>query len=212
MGKIFSKWQGESELNIRETLNIACAIAPSILWIDEIEKATAGLASSGEADGGTAARILATLLTWMQENTKPVFVVATTNNVSKLSPELLRKGRMDEIFFTDLPVEAEREKIIAIHLKKKKRDPAKFNIKELAKISGGFSGAELEEAIKEALYQAYDDNGREITDWDIISAIKRTYPLSLTMRESIVQMRLWAKSRAIAASSAESEPIIMDVS
>jgi SpoVK/Ycf46/Vps4 family AAA+-type ATPase len=207
MGKIFSKWQGESELNIREALNIACAIAPSILWIDEIEKGTAGIASSGETDNGTTARIMGTFLTWMQENTKPVFVVATANNVSKLPPELLRKGRVDEIFFTDLPVETEREKIIAIHLEKKKRDPAKFDIKELAKMSRGFSGAELEEAVKEALYQAYDDNGREVTGADIAEAVKKTYPLSSTMRESIVQMRRWAKNRAVPASGEEAESI-----
>lgn len=206
MGKIFGGIVGESERNIREALNIAEAIAPSILWIDEIEKGMSGISSSGGTDGGTTARVLGTFLTWMQEKTKPVFVVATANDISQLPPELLRKGRVDEIFFVDLPTEKEREEILKIHLKKKNRNPEKFNIKELAKKSKGFSGAELEEVIKEALFQAYDKE-REVNDVDIIEAIDKTFPLSRTMHETIEKMRKWAKSRAVYASNDEPEKL-----
>ena len=206
MGKIFGGIVGESESNIRQALKIAEAISPSILWIDEIEKGMAGISSSGSTDGGTTARVLGTFLTWMQEKTKPVFVVATANNISQLPPELLRKGRVDEIFFVDLPTEKERESIIEIHLRKKKRNPQKFNIKNLAIASKGYSGAELEEAIKEALFQAYDDE-KEVTDEHILDAIKKTYPLSKTMGETITELRKWAKSRAVMASEEEPEGI-----
>jgi SpoVK/Ycf46/Vps4 family AAA+-type ATPase len=204
MGKIFGGIVGESEKNIREALNIAEAIAPSILWIDEIEKGMSGISSSGGSDGGTTARVLGTFLTWMQEKTKPVFVVATANDISQLPPELLRKGRVDEIFFVDLPSEKEREEIIKIHIKRKNRKPDDFNVKKLAKESKGFSGAELEEVIKEALFQAYDKE-REVTNEDILEAIGKTFPLSRTMHETIDKMRKWAKSRAVPASNDEPE-------
>lgn len=206
MGKIFGGIVGESEHNIRDALNIAEAIAPSILWIDEIEKGLSGLSSSGSTDGGTTARVLGTFLTWMQEKQKPVFVVATANDISQLPPELLRKGRVDEIFFVDLPTQTEREEIIKIHLKKKKRDPQEFDIEHLAKKSLGFSGAELEEVVKEALFQAFDA-GKEIDDQHILNAIDKTYPLSRTMHETITQMRKWAKSRAVMASNNEAESL-----
>ncbi len=206
MGKIFGGIVGESESNIREALKIAEAIAPSILWIDEIEKGMSGISSSGGTDGGTTARVLGTFLTWMQEKTKPVFVVATANDISQLPPELLRKGRVDEIFFVDLPTEKEREEIIKIHLKKKNRKPEKFNTQELAKKSRGFSGAELEEVVKEALFQAYDKE-REVNEDDILEAIGKTFPLSRTMHETIEKMRKWAKSRAVSASKDEPEPL-----
>jgi len=206
MGKIFGGIVGESEMNIRQALKIAEAIAPSILWIDEIEKGMSGISSSGSTDGGTTARVLGTFLTWMQEKTKPVFVVATANDISQLPPELLRKGRVDEIFFVDLPTQKERQEIIKIHLKKKGRKPDKFNIEEIAKESKGFSGAELEEVIKEALFQAYDKE-REVTDEDILGAIKKTFPLSRTMHETIEKMRKWAKSRAVFASSEKPEEL-----
>lgn len=206
MGKIFGGIVGESERNIREALNIAEAIAPSIVWIDEIEKGMSGISSSGSTDGGTTARVLGTFLTWMQEKTKPVFVVATANDISQLPPELLRKGRVDEIFFVDLPTETEREEIIKIHLKKKNRKPKDFNTKELAKKSKGFSGAELEEVVKEALFQAYDKE-REVNDDDISEAINKTFPLSRTMHETIEKMRKWAKSRAVSASTDEPEEL-----
>ncbi|MCZ2355113.1 MAG: AAA family ATPase [Bacteroidia bacterium] len=206
MGKIFGGIVGESEKNIREALNIAEAIAPSILWIDEIEKGMSGISSSGSSDGGTTARVLGTFLTWLQEKTKPVFVVATANDISQLPPELLRKGRVDEIFFVDLPTEKEREEIIKIHLKKKNRQESKFDTKKLAEASKGFSGAELEEVIKEALFQAYDEE-KEVTNEHILEAIGKTFPLSRTMHETISKMRLWAKSRAVSASTSEPETL-----
>ncbi|MEI8202835.1 MAG: AAA family ATPase [Bacteroidota bacterium] len=209
MGKIFGGIVGESEKNIREALNIAEAIAPSILWIDEIEKGMSGISSSGSTDGGTTARVLGTFLTWMQEKTKPVFVVATANDISQLPPELLRKGRVDEIFFVDLPSQNEREEILKIHLMKKNRDSKDFNIETLAHESKGFSGAELEEVIKEALFQAYDLE-REVHNDDILEAIKKTFPLSRTMHETIDKMRIWAKSRAVSASTEEPDKLDKD--
>jgi DNA polymerase III delta prime subunit len=206
MGKIFGGIVGESEKNISGALNIAEAIAPSILWIDEIEKAMSGAASSGRSDGGTTSRVLGTFLTWMQEKTKPVFVVATANDISKLPIELLRKGRVDEIFFVDLPTQHEREEIIKIHLQKKKREPDDYNITELAKKSKGFSGAELEEVVKEALFQAFD-SARELRDEDMLKAISVTFPLARTMSNEINDMREWAKSRAVAASKETPEPL-----
>ena len=206
MGKIFGGIVGESEKNIREALKIAEAISPSILWVDEIEKGMSGISSSGSTDGGTTARVLGTFLTWMQEKTSPVFVVATANDISQLPPELLRKGRVDEIFFVDLPTQKEREQIIKIHLQKKGRNPNNFDVETLAKEAKGFSGAELEEAVKEALFQAYDEE-KEINDSHISKAIAKTYPLSCTMSETIEKMRKWAKSRAVAASTENAEPL-----
>lgn len=206
MGKIFGGIVGESESNIREALKIAEAIAPSILWIDEIEKGMSGISSSGSTDGGTTARVLGTFLTWMQEKTKPVFVVVTANDISQLPPEFLRKGRVDEIFFVDLPTENERKEILKIHLQRKGRKPEDFDIEKLAKESKGFSGAELEEVVKEALFQAYDE-AKEIADEHIFAAIKKTYPLSRTMHETITQMRKWAGSRAVNASKEAPEPL-----
>jgi AAA+ superfamily predicted ATPase len=209
MGKIFGGFVGESEKNIREALNIAEAIAPSILWIDEIEKGMSGISSSGSTDGGTTARVLGTFLTWMQEKSKPVFVVATANNISQLPPELLRKGRVDEIFFVDLPTEKERKEIFEIHLKRKKRRPEAFDTAEIAKASKGFSGAELEEVLKEALFQSYDKE-EQVSNEEILKAIGKTFPLSRTMSETINKMRLWAKSRAVSASSEKPEDLEQD--
>lgn len=209
MGKIFGGIVGESEKNIRQALQIAEALAPSVLWIDEIEKGLAGMESSGSTDGGTTARVLGTFLTWMQEKTKPVFVVATANNIAQLPPELLRKGRVDEIFFVDLPTEKERKEILSIHLTKKGRKPDNFDLELLAKQSKGFSGAELEEVVKEALFQAYDAAELLKTE-HIQEAIKKTYPLSKTMREIIENMRKWAKSRAVFASDQEPETLEQD--
>ncbi|GHU47454.1 ATPase AAA [Spirochaetia bacterium] len=207
MGKIFGGIVGESERNIREALNIAEALSPSILFVDEIEKGLSGSASSGRTDGGTTSRVLGTFLSWMQDKKKPVFVVATANSLT-LPPELLRKGRMDEIFFVDLPTEAEREAILAIHLKKKQRDPSQFDLKKIAKASKGFSGAELEEAVKDALFQAYDGKPRPVVDEDILEAIKKTSPLSKTMYDVIKQSREWAQEgRAVAASSQAPETL-----
>ncbi|MCG8858891.1 AAA family ATPase [Tenacibaculum finnmarkense] len=205
MGKIFGGIVGESERNIRGALNIAEAISPSILWIDEIEKGMSGISSSGGSDGGTTARVLGTFLTWMQEKEKPVFVVATANNISQLPPELLRKGRVDEIFFVDLPTENEREAIIKIHTDKR-RPNSSFDLKKLAEKSKGFSGAELEEAVKEGMFQAYDEE-RDLETQHIVDALEKTYPLAKTRVKEINDMRKWAKSKAVMASNSSPETL-----
>ena len=202
MGRIFGGIVGESESNIRKALQITEAIAPSILWIDEIEKGFSGLSSSGSTDGGTTSRVLGTFLSWMQDKSKPVFVVATANDISKLPPELLRKGRIDEIFFVDLPSFNARKAIISIHLKRLKRNPSDFNLDALSNACMGFSGAEIEECIKDALFAAFND-AKEVDDNYIIDSAEKTYPLSKTMSESIASMRKWAKARAVYASSEE---------
>jgi ATP-dependent 26S proteasome regulatory subunit len=200
MGKIFGGIVGQSESNIRNALQIAEAMAPCVLWIDEIEKGMAGLESSGATDGGTTSRVMSTFLTWLQEKTRPVFVVATANRIGQLPPELLRKGRIDEIFFVDLPSAAARREIFEIHLKRKQREPDQFQIDELLENSNGFSGAEIEEAIKDALFTAFDE-GIDLTTRHILKALRSTTPLARTRSEEISQMRAWAKSRAVMASS-----------
>jgi SpoVK/Ycf46/Vps4 family AAA+-type ATPase len=166
-----------------------------VLWIDEIEKGMAGLGSSDATDGGTAARVIGTFLTWMQEKREPVFVVATANRIEQLPPELLRKGRFDEIFFVDLPTREQRQEILSIHLRRKGRKPASFELRKLAEASSGYSGAELEEAIREGMYLAFDE-GVELRDEHVLKALRATFPLSSTMREEIEALRRWAKVRA----------------
>ncbi|MCF2141349.1 MAG: AAA family ATPase [Candidatus Lokiarchaeota archaeon] len=202
LGKVFSGIVGESEQNIRNALDIAKALAPCVLWIDEIEKGLSGVKSSNETDSGVSARIFGTFLTWMQEKKEPVFVVATANDISQLPPELLRKGRFDEIFFVDLPTLSEREEIFRIHIKKKKRNPENFNIQYFAKITVGFTGSEIEEIVKEALFRGFDEN-RQIQDKDFIGAIKDTIPLSVTMGTDLGDLRKWAKYHAKLASKDE---------
>lgn len=197
MGRIFSSLVGSSESNIRRAIKIAESLSPSILWIDEIEKGIAGTRSEG--DSGTASRVFGTLLTWMQEKTSPVFIIATANEIDRLPPEFLRKGRFDEIFFVDFPTQKEREQIFKIHLKKRKRNPELYKIEEFAKMSEGFTGADIEEVVISALYDAFSQ-GRELTDEDIIQSIKRAVPLSQTMKEKISEIRQWANERAVMAS------------
>jgi ATP-dependent 26S proteasome regulatory subunit len=199
VGRIFAGLVGSSELNMRRAIHMSETIAPCVLWLDEIEKGLAGVQSSGYADSGVTARVFATLNTWMQEKTKPVFVVATANDISQLPPELLRKGRFDEIFFVDLPAESERREIFAIHLHKRDRDTDGFDLDRLAEKSSGFSGAEIEQAVVSALYRAFEGD-REITTEDIVAALEQTVPLSVTMREEIGVIRRWAKGRARPAS------------
>ena len=206
MGKVFGGIVGQSEGNIRTALQVAQALAPCVLWIDEIEKGLAGMGSSDQTDGGTTARVVGTLLTWMQEKTAPVFVVATANRIDMLPPELLRKGRFDEIFFVDLPTRAAREDILSIHLKKKGRNPQDFEVAKLADNSAGFSGAELEEAVREGLYDAFAE-GRELHSDHIARAIDKTFPLSRTMRDQIDSLRQWAKVRARLAASEPPEQL-----
>jgi len=206
MGKIYGGIVGQSEQNIRGALGIAETLAPCILWIDEIEKGLSGVQSSGATDGGTTSRVLGTFLTWMQEKNKPVFVLATANDISQLPPELLRKGRVDEIFFVDLPDSQARQEILNIHLRRRDRGElfSEDELNHIAKEAKGYTGAELEEAVKEALFRAFDE-GREINPDDVIAAIKDSYPLSKTMQEVIEATRKWAKSRAVQASSQEPE-------
>lgn len=200
VGRVFGSLVGASEANMRLAIRTAEAIAPCILWIDELEKGFSGVQSSGMSDSGTTARVFANFLTWMQEKRKPVFVVATANDVSLLPPELLRKGRFDEIFFIDLPNATEREQIFAIHLRKRQRNPEQFDLKALARATEGFSGAEIEQVVIGALFTAFDA-GRDLTQEDLMHEIKSVVPLSVMMREEIDELRTWAQMRTRPASS-----------
>lgn len=199
VGRIFGGIVGQSEDNMRRAIRMAESIAPTILWLDELEKGFSGTQSSGISDGGTTARVFASFITWLQEKTAPVFVVATANRVEELPPELLRKGRFDEIFFVDLPSEEERKEIFEIHIKKRKRDPANFDLKMLGAASGGYSGAEIEQVVVSSLYDAFDA-GRDINTDDLLNNIRISVPLSRTMAESIEELREWASTRARNAS------------
>jgi SpoVK/Ycf46/Vps4 family AAA+-type ATPase len=204
VGKVFQAEVGSSENNIRMAIATAEAVAPCILWIDEIEK---GLGStSGERDGGTNARVFSTLLTWMQEKEKPVFVVATANNISQLPPELLRKGRFDEIFFVDLPTAKERSDIFKIHLNRYGQTSITA-YEKLAEKSKYFNGAEIEEVVKEAMFAAYVENQdvEQINFRHLMNAIEKIVPLSHTMSEKIQKLRAWAETRARLASSSKNE-------
>ncbi|MBI2433701.1 MAG: AAA family ATPase [Candidatus Hydrogenedentes bacterium] len=200
MSRIFQGYIGSSEDNMRRALKVAESLAPVVLWIDEIEKAFSGVEGSSATDAGTTARVIGQYLTWMQEKSSPVFVVATANNVQHLPPELLRKGRLDEIFFIDLPRTREAAEIFSIHLKRLRRDPAAFDLNLLAAAAKGFSGAEIEQAIISAMYDSFFA-GREVTTQDILNSLQETVPLSRTMRESIDSLRAWAADRARPASS-----------
>lgn len=209
LGKVFGGIVGESERNIRYALDVAKTISPCVLWIDEIEKGLSGSQSSGRTDGGTSARVFGTFLTWMQEKKEPVFVVATANDISALPPELLRKGRFDEIFFVDLPSAKERENIFDIHLKNKNRDAKALNLdmKELVKKTEGFSGAEIEEVVNEALFNAYAEKQRDLQMNNLLVCISATSPLSRTMAETISNLRKWAEQRARMASNEKPEEV-----
>jgi len=207
IGKVFGGIVGESEHNVRRALEIAKAIAPCVLWIDEIEKGLSGVQSSGQTDGGTTSRVFGTILTWMQEKTEPVFVIATANNIKDLPPELMRKGRFDEVFFVDLPSIDERKKIFQIHMESRKRSVDNIDLNALAKETKGFSGSEIEECVKEALHAAFSDGKKDLTDDYILNAIKATVPLSITMGEGLRKLREWAKFRARMASNGVVEDI-----
>lgn len=206
VGKVFSSLVGSSEENIRKAIKTAEAVAPSILWLDELEKGFSGTGSSGSSDGGTTARVFGSFLTWLQEKDSPVFVIATANDVSQLPPELLRKGRFDEIFFVDLPTEDERAKIASIHLQRKGRDPENFNIEQFVRATQGFSGSEIEQVLVSALFDAFEfDDGRDIDDDMLLHAAGEIIPLSYTAKEKIDFLREWARARARRASSTSSE-------
>lgn len=202
VGRIFGSLVGQSEENIRKAINVAESVAPCVLWADELEKGFAGVSGGGVSDSGTTARVFSTFLTWMQEKTAPVFLIATANDVTTLPPEMLRKGRFDEIFFVDLPDAKEREQIFAIHLTKRKRELKPFNLKALAKATDGFSGAEIEQVIIGALYLAFDE-GRELAQKDLMAEAKAVVPLSVMMREEIDELRTWAELRTRPASKNE---------
>ena len=199
MGRMFSGLVGSSEENVRRAIAVAESVAPAVLWVDEIDKAFAGTQSSGVSDGGTTARVLGTFLTWLSEKSAPVFVVATANDISQLPPELLRKGRLDEIFFVDLPAPGEREEILRLHLAKRGRDPQGFDLPALAAASEAFSGAEIEQAIISALFDAYHAR-HELTTEDVRNALTQSVPLARTMEEQITRLRQWASGRARNAS------------
>ena len=205
IGKVYQGLVGSSEDNIRKAIMTAEAVAPCVLWIDEIEKGLNGVQSSGMTDGGVTSRIFSTILTWMQEKTTPVFVVATANNINLLPPELLRKGRFDEIFFVDLPNKEERKKIFSIHLEKKHQKPNEFALESISEKSEGFNGAEIEECIKEAMFAAYiqEPQNPKLQTKHIIDAIDATVPLSQTMSEQIASLRKWAATRAKSATRVE---------
>ncbi len=196
-GILYASYIGESERNLREALRQTESMAPVILWIDEIEKGFASAASQS-TDGGLSKRLFGTLLTWMQEHQEPVFVIATANDIEALPPELLRKGRFDEIFFVDLPTKEVRKDIFAIHLNKIKRNHKQFDLDKLADTSDGFSGSEIEQVVISALHQAYADKSDLDTNL-ILLAIKTSPPLSVTMAESVQYLRQWAKGRCVPA-------------
>ncbi len=203
-GKIFSGIVGSSEENMRKAIKTAEAVAPSILWVDEIEKSLSGINSNG--DSGTSSRIFGTFLTWMQEKTAPVFVIATANNISGLPAELLRKGRFDEIFFVDLPTKNERKEIFKLHLEKRLQDKevaSKIEINDelydkLADLTEGYVGAEIEQIVISALYEAFFQK-RPLEISDLENTIKNVVPLSVTQKEQILALRQWANIRAVTA-------------
>jgi len=191
LAAVFSS-QHTAEENMRTAIRVAESLAPMVLWVDEIEK---GFAGAGASDQATVARVFGTFITWLQEKTKPVFVIATANEVHNLPPELLRKGRFDEIFFVDLPDIHEREQILAVHLKKRGRNPADYDLKALANRAEHLSGAELEQAVLSALYSAFSAN-RQLDMDDMIRSVEDTVPLYATYEERIKELREWARSRA----------------
>ncbi len=193
-GALYNKYYGESEKNLREALKLAENMAPCVLWMDEIEKGIAGQSH----DDGTSLRVLGTLLTWMAEKKQPVFIVATSNNIANLPPELIRKGRLDEIFFVDLPDMKTREEIFAIHLAKRKQDPAQFDLPALAAASDGFSGAEIEQAVVAATYSALAQQ-QPLHTTGLLDELSRTRPMSVVMAEDIAALRAWAENRTVTA-------------
>lgn len=195
IGRMFGSLVGSSEENMRRAIQTAESVAPAILWVDEIDKAFAGVQGSGGSDAGTSSRVFGTFLTWLSEKTSPVFVIATANDISNLPPELLRKGRVDDIFFVDLPGDAERREVFRIHLEKRGRDPNKFDLAQLARHSEGFSGAEIEEAVISGLFDAFG-KGTDLTSAILLTSLMETIPLSKTMSEDLNRLRSWAQGRA----------------
>ncbi|HLA32725.1 MAG TPA: AAA family ATPase, partial [Pseudomonas sp.] len=191
---LYNKFFGETERNLREALKLAEQMAPCVLWMDEVEK---GLAS-GDHDGGVSQRVLGTLLTWMAERQAPVFMVATANDISRLPPELVRKGRFDELFFVDLPDSAVRAEIFRIHLVRRELEPSGFDLQQLAETSAGFSGAEIEQVVVSALYAAQAQQ-QSVNQALLLQSIQGTAPLSVIMAEDLDALRAWADGRTVNA-------------
>ena len=196
-GVLYQKFIGESEARLREALVQAESMAPVVLWIDEIEKAFASAASES-ADGGLSQRMFGTLLAWMQDHRHPIFLIATANDIARLPPELMRKGRFDEVFFVDLPEPEDRRAIFTVHLRKRRRIPDQFDLERLVAASEGFSGAEIEQAIVSGLYDAFSQETECATE-HLLAAIAATHPLSVLMREQVQSLRTWACGRCVPA-------------
>jgi SpoVK/Ycf46/Vps4 family AAA+-type ATPase len=194
-GSLYNKYIGETEKNLRRACSTAERLAPVVLFIDEIEKAFAG----GGEDGGVSQRVLGSFLAWLQDRRANVFTVATANDVSRLPPELLRKGRFDEVFFVDLPTAVERRAIVTIHLRRRNRAAGGFDVDAIASAADGFSGAEIEQAIVAALYTAFAEE-RQLTTDGILAEVRATRPLSVTMAERVAALRAWAATRAVPTS------------
>lgn len=191
-GVLYNKYYGETERNLRKSLEMAEVMSPCVLWMDEIEK---GLAADGN-DDGLSRRVLGTLLPWMSERKQPVFLVATANDITQLPPEFVRKGRFDEIFFVDLPSAQNRAAIFAIHLRKRSLEPTEFNLPPLVEATNGFSGSEIEQAIVSAMYTAHAQ-GRYADQDDVLAEIRQTRPLSVVMAEKVAEIREWAAARTV---------------
>lgn len=191
-GVLYSKYYGETEKNLRRALDTADVMSPCVLWLDEIEK---GLAAGGD-DDGLSRRVLGTLLTWMSEHRRHVFIVATANDITRLPPEMVRKGRFDEIFFVDMPAAQNRREIFGIHLRKRCLDTAAFDLDALTEAAAGFSGSEIEQAIVSAMYTAHAQ-GRQASQQDLLDELSRTRPLSVLMAEKVEELRDWAAARTV---------------
>jgi len=213
---VYDKYIGETEKRIQKVFKVAEGLAPCVLWIDELEKVFAGSGpDSASADAGVSSRLLASFLSWMQDRKAPVFVAATCNNVTVLPPELIRKGRFDELFFVDLPNQAERKQIFGIQLTKRKRNPADYDLDRVAAAAKGFSGAEIESAVQCAMYAAFSRDGaspvsaaasrQDLATDDLLAALSSTVPLSTTRAEEIAELRAWAKQRAVWASAPQTK-------
>jgi AAA+ superfamily predicted ATPase len=196
-GVLYQKYIGESESQLRQALAQAQAMAPCVLWIDEIEKAFAS-AAAASADGGLSKRMFGTLLSWMQDHRHPIFMIATANDISALPPELMRKGRFDEVFFVDLPPADVRAEILGIHLRRRDRDPAQFKLADLAREAEGFSGSELEQVVISGLFNAFH-RGASLGDVHLLEEIRRTRPLSVLNAEQVAMLRDWAANRCVPA-------------
>ena len=206
MGALKSKYVGESEGNLRRALRVIDAIGRCVVWIDEIEKAMQG-ATSGSADGGVSADALGAILSWMQERQGEAFVVATSNDVEGLPPELLRKGRFDEIWFIDAPTLIERKQIMAASLRQYKRDPSTIDLDEIARATAGFTGSEIAQLVPEAMFAAFNDGERAVDTEDVLIAAATVVPLTVMAKEKITKLREWAKQRARYASTPEPEAV-----